>query len=249
MSTAGSAPVAAVTGGTRGIGLAIADALARSGHTLVLNYRSDVARAEAAAESLRAHGCDVHLVPADVSDPGDVDRFFREIRREIGPLDKFVSNAGITADGFAVMMSQPKWDSVIATNLTGAVSCLRTAARSMAGRRRGALLAVASTSAVNAPPGQSNYAASKAGLVAATRVMAKELAPYNVRLNAILPGFIDTDMTRAVPAEELAQHRERIPLGRLGSASDIGPAAAFLLSDDAAYITGATLTIDGGLTC
>lgn len=240
--------VAVVTGGTRGIGLAIADRLAATGHTVVVSYRQDADRAAAAGTFLERHSGPAHVLRADVTDPSQIEAFFRTIRSEVGPITKFVSNAGITADGFAVMMSPAKWSSVVDTNLTGAVTCLRAAARGMVARRRGALLAIASTSAVNAPPGQSNYAASKAGLVAAVRVMAKELGPYGVRVNALLPGFVDTDMTAAVPQTQLDKHRQLIPLGRLAEPQEIGPAAAFLLSDEASYITGTTLTIDGGLT-
>ncbi len=242
-------PVALVTGGTRGIGLAIADTLARSGHTVVMNYRGDDRQAGAALDQLRTHSPSAELLRADVSDPAEVDQLFRTVRKEFGPLDSFVSNAGITADGFAVMMSSAKWDAVVATNLTGAFGCLRAAARGMASRRRGALVAVASTSAVNAPAGQSNYAASKAGLVAAVRVLAKELGPYGVRANAVLPGFVDTGMTRSMPEKELTRQLAGVPLGRIGTGADIAPAVAFLLSDAAAYITGSTVVIDGGLTC
>lgn len=240
--------VAVVTGGTKGIGLAIADELARSGHAVVLNYRRDERAALAAQELVARHGRPVSLVQADISDPGDVDRLFATLRADVGPLDAFVSNAGITSDGFAVMMSRDKWDRVLTTNLDGAFGALRHAARSMASRRRGALLAVGSTSAVNAPPGQSNYAASKAGLVAAVRVLAKELGPYGVRANSLLPGFVETDMTRAVPAAAMEDHLARLPLGRMGTPGEVAAAAAFLLSDAAAYITGTTLVVDGGLT-
>lgn len=240
--------VAVVTGGTRGIGLAIADRLAQTGHTVVVNYRRDTERAAAAKTFLERHGGRAYVLQADVTQPDQVEGFFRTLRSDIGPIAKFVSNAGITADGFAVMMSSAKWASVVDTNLTGAAACLRAAARGMVARRRGSLLAVASTSAVRALPGQSSYAASKAGLVAAVRVMAKELGGYGVRINALLPGFVDTDMTAAVPAAQLKHQRELIPLGRLAEPREISPAAAFLLSDEASYITGTTLIIDGGLT-
>lgn len=240
--------IAVVTGGTRGIGLAVADALAASGYSLVLNYRSDAAAAAAAQAHVARHGNPTTTIRADIADPTEVDRLFATLRADVGPIDAFVSNAGVTADGFAVMMSQDKWDRVLSTNLDGAFTALRHAARGMAGRRRGALLAIASTSALNAPPGQTNYAASKAGLVAAVRVLAKELGPYGVRANSLLPGFVDTDMARAVPADAMAAHLERLPLGRLGTPDEVGAAAAFLLSDAAAYITGASLVVDGGLT-
>ncbi len=243
------APVAMVTGGTKGIGLAISESLARSGHTVVMNYRSDEAQAATALEQVRALHPGAELLRADVSDPAEVDAMFRTVRTEFGTLDRFVSNAGITADGFAVMMSHAKWASVVDTNLTGAFACLRAAARTMAARRAGSLVAVASTSAVNAPAGQANYAASKAGLVAAVRVLAKELGPYGVRANAVLPGFVDTGMTRTMPEKDLTRYLAGVPLGRIGTCADVAPAVAFLLSDAAAYITGSTVVVDGGLTC
>jgi 3-oxoacyl-[acyl-carrier protein] reductase len=241
--------VALVTGGTRGIGLAISEALAEAGHTVVMNYRGDDRQAAVALDRVRAHGPSAEVLRADVSEPAEVDQLFRTVRKEFGPLESFVSNAGITADGFAVMMSSAKWDSVLSTNLTGAFSCLRAAARSMASRRHGSLVAVASTSAVNAPAGQCNYAASKAGLVAAVRVLAKELGPYGVRANAVLPGFVDTGMTQAMPEKDLQRYLAGVPLGRIGTGADVAPAVSFLLSDAAAYITGSTVVIDGGLTC
>ena len=247
MSAEGS--VALVTGGTQGIGLAISDALARAGHTVVMNYRSDERQAALALEQLRAIHPRTELLRADVSDPAQIDTMFKTVRKELGALDRFVSNAGITADGFAVMMSAARWDAVLATNLTGAFGCLRAAARTMAARRRGAMVAVASTSAVNAPAGQANYAASKAGLVAAVRVLAKELGPYGVRANAVLPGFVDTKMTRTIPAKDLDHYLSGVPLGRIGTGADVAPAVSFLLSDAAGYITGSTVVIDGGLTC
>ena len=246
---AGGASVALVTGGTKGIGLAISESLARSGHTVVMNYRSDATQAAAALARIQALAPRSGLIQADISDPGEVDRMFRTVRRDFGHVDRFVSNAGITADGFAVMMSPSKWDAVLSTNLTGAFGCLRSAARLMAARRHGALVAVASTSAINAPAGQANYAASKAGLVAAVRVLAKELGPYGVRANAVLPGFVDTSMTRAMPEKDLNRYLSGVPLGRIGTGADVAPAVSFLLSDAAAYITGSTVVVDGGLTC
>lgn len=241
--------LALVTGGTRGIGLAISRHLAAGGCRVLLNYRSDLESAKRGLEQIREAGGEAELVQCDVSDSEAAAKMFALIRREYGQLDHFVSNAGITDDGYGIMMSPKKWQSVIDTNLNGAFGCIRSAARQMSARRSGSIVAIASTSAVNAPAGQSNYAASKAGLVAAIRVLAKEVGQFGVRVNAVLPGFVETAMTRTVPGDQLQQHLDHVPLGRIAVADDVAPAVSFLLSDAASYITGSTLTIDGGLTC
>lgn len=240
--------VALVTGGTKGIGLAIATDLARQGASVRLNYRSDAEQAKEALGQVREAGGEADLLQADVADPGDVDRMFREVREDHGRLDLFVNNAGVTADGHALMLGEAKWRRVLETNLTGAFLCCRAAGRLMVRRRSGAIVAVASTSGVAPPEGQANYAASKAGLLALVRVLAKELSAYGVRVNAVLPGFVDTPMTQAMPRQRLQAYVDQIPLGRVAEAGQIAPAVRFLLSDDASYITGASLVVDGGLT-
>lgn len=267
MSTAGSMDgrIVLVTGATRGIGLAVARELATEGATVLMNYRRDAAQAKTALDEVRSLHPAAELVQADVAEPADVDRLFRTVRTDYGRLDGFVNNAGITADGFAVMMGDAKWRSVIDTNLTGSFLCLRAAGRLMMSRRRdrgvrsaaapsgpdarAAIVAVASTSAINAPAGQVNYAASKAGLLAVVRVLAKELGPSGIRVNAVLPGFVDTAMTRGMPRAQLAEYLARVPLQRIGQGADVAPVVRFLLSDYAAYVTGTTVVIDGGLTC
>jgi 3-oxoacyl-[acyl-carrier protein] reductase len=193
--------VVLVTGATKGIGLAIATDLARSGARVLLNYRRDTEQAKQALRQVQDLQPDADLVQADVAEPGEVDRMFRQIRADHGRLDGLVSNAGIASDGYALMMGEQKWRSVVDTNLTGSFMVCRAAARAMASQRSGAIVAVASTSGVNAPPGQANYAASKAGLLALVRVLAKELGSYGVRVNAVAPGFVDTAMTRSMPRE------------------------------------------------
>lgn len=241
--------IALVTGATRGIGLAVATDLAAAGATVLMNYRQDAEQAKHALDAVRAINPTAELVQADIAEASDVDRMFRMVRAEHGRLDALVCNAGIASDGFAVMMGEAKWRKVLDTNLTGSFLCCRAAGRLMVRRKAGAIVAVASTSGLSAPAGQANYAASKAGLLAMVRVLAKELGSYGVRVNAVVPGFVDTAMTRAMPQDQLARHLEHIPLGRVGQGDDIAPAVRFLLSDEAAYLTGATVVIDGGLTC
>jgi 3-oxoacyl-[acyl-carrier protein] reductase len=242
--------IALVTGATRGIGLAVATDLAKAGATVLVNYRRDVERAKQALRAVSEYQPDAALVQCDIADPEDVGRMFARIRSDYGRLDLLVSNAGVAADGYAVMMGDAKWRGVLETNLTGAFLCCRAAARLMVRQKRGAIVAIGSTSGLNAPAGQANYAASKAGLLAVVRVLAKELGGYGVRVNAVVPGFVDTAMTRAMPRGELDGHLARVPLRRIGRPEDVAPVVRFLLSDDmSGYVTGAAVVVDGGLTC
>ncbi|MEU2717255.1 3-oxoacyl-ACP reductase FabG [Streptomyces sp. NPDC007205] len=241
--------VALVTGATKGIGLAVAAELARAGATVVMNHRGKQEQAREALQTVRAIRPDARLVQADVADSGDVERMFRQIRDDLGQLDCFVNNAGVTSDGYAVMMGEAKWRTVIDTNLTGAFLCARAAGRLMAARRSGSIVTVGSTSALSPPAGQANYAAAKAGGLALTKVLAKELGSYGVRVNSVVPGFVDTAMTRQMPAQRLADNLRHVPLGRIGQPEEVAGVVRFLLSDSAAYVTGACVVVDGGLTC
>jgi 3-oxoacyl-[acyl-carrier protein] reductase len=242
--------IALVTGATKGIGLAVATDLAKAGATVLLNHRGNIERAKEALAAVAEHQPDAALIQGDVADAGDINRMFAQIRADHGRLDLFVNNAGIAADGYAVMMGEAKWRGVLDTNLTGAFLCCRSAARLMVQQKSGAIVAIASTSGVVAPAGQANYAASKAGLLAMIRVLAKELGGYGVRVNAVIPGFVDTAMTRAMPREELDAHLGRVPLQRIGEPADVAPVVRFLLSDEASgYVTGTAVVVDGGLTC
>jgi 3-oxoacyl-[acyl-carrier protein] reductase len=241
--------LAFVTGATKGIGRAVAIDLAKAGATVLMNHRGNLERAKEALAAVAEHQPDSALIQGDVTDPDDVNRMFAQIRTDHGRLDAFVNNAGIAADGFAMMMGEAKWRNVLDTNLTGAFLCCRAAGRLMVRQKSGAIVAIASTSGIVAPAGQANYAASKAGLLAMIRVLAKELGSSGVRVNAVVPGFVDTAMTRAMPREELERHLGRVPLQRIGEPEDVAPVVRFLLSEDAGYVTGTTVVVDGGLIC
>jgi NAD(P)-dependent dehydrogenase (short-subunit alcohol dehydrogenase family) len=218
--------VALVTGGTRGIGAAIADRLKADGYKVV---------------TLGRNGGDVQ---ADVADAASVQAAFDRVREQHGPVLILVNNAGVTADGLAIRMPDDDWAKVIDTNLTGAFNCTKRGLEDMLRARWGRIVNVSSVSAERANSGQANYAASKAGLLGFTRVVAKEMAKRNITANAVTPGFIETDMTAELPTAEIAAH---IPAARVGKPEEVAAAVAFLVSDDAAYVNGATLAVDGGL--
>lgn len=241
--------VAIVTGGARGIGRAIALELAAQGANVAVNYRGSVNKAESLKEEIESMGRRALIVQADVRERDDVKKLFKAVKKEFGRLDMLVNNAGIIKDGYLIMMSEESFWSVVETNLGGAFRVTQEALQMMCSARKGSIVNIASTSGVAGQEGQTNYSASKGGIIAFSKAVAKEYAKYGIRCNAVAPGFIETDMTSAKGAAETLKDKymDLIPLGRFGSPEDVANAAAFLLSDRSGYITGKVLTVDGGL--
>ncbi|MCX8007943.1 MAG: 3-oxoacyl-[acyl-carrier-protein] reductase [Coriobacteriia bacterium] len=242
--------VALVTGANRGIGAEIAYRLGSLGATVAMNVRSDSAGAQAVIDRLSGEGSTAPhgIVVADVADSSACDRMVAEIVERWGRLDIVVNNAGITRDGLAVRMTDEDWNAVIATNLSGAFFVSRAAAKVMMKQRSGSVVMVSSVVGLVGNAGQANYAAAKAGLLGLTRSLAKELAPRGIRVNAVAPGFITTDMTASLPEPVKDAALQAIALRRFGEPGDVADAVAFLASDAARYITGQVLAVDGGMT-
>lgn len=236
--------VAVVTGGSRGIGHEIARELAAAGARVCVLAR-DQARAAAAADRLHGDGHAGYGV--DVADPGAVTAAIAQIERDAGGIDILVNNAGVTRDNLLMRLKDEDWTTVLDTNLRGAFNTIRAASRGMMKRRAGRVINVSSVVGLVGNKGQANYAASKAGLIGLTKAVAKELASRNILVNAVAPGYIDTDMTADLPEAAREALAEQIALGRLGAPADIAPAVRFLAGPGASYITGQVLVIDGGM--
>jgi 3-oxoacyl-[acyl-carrier protein] reductase len=235
---------ALVTGGSRGIGAAIAKSLAREGWPVGVNYRSDSDGAEAVVEEITSAGGRAKALKGDIGDPETADRLFKALEEEFGPVLVLVNNAGVRADGLSPQIDDEDWAKVIDTNLSAAFRLTRRALRPMIRARYGRVVNIASIVGQRANPGQANYAASKAGLVAMTKTVAAEVARRGVTVNAVAPGLIETDMTEGI-AENLLEH---VPARRPGTPEDVAECVRFLASDGAGYVTGVCLTVDGGLT-
>lgn len=251
MSKPLSGRLAIVTGagrGGRGIGRGIAVALASAGADIVITARTNVADAEAVAAECTALGVRAIAVVADISDETSVEALFKTATESFGRVDILVNNAGITRDTLILRMSTDQWDSVIDANLKGAFLCSRAASKIMLRQKSGRIVNIASVNGLRGSAGQTNYSASKAGLIGFSRSLAKELASRGITVNVVAPGFIDTQMTDAFEGDAREQLLKMIPLGRFGQSEDVGAAVAFLASDAASYITGQVLTVDGGLT-
>jgi 3-oxoacyl-[acyl-carrier protein] reductase len=238
--------IAIVTGSGRGIGQAIALRLAEAGATVVIN---DVAGAAAdqTVEQIKAMGRQSLAVLADVSSSADANRMAETVKNAFGRIDILVNNAGITRDQLLLRMSDEDWDKVIAIDLRSVFVCTRAVIRDMMKQRWGRIINISSIVGIAGNPGQANYSAAKAGIIGFTRTMAKEVAARNVTVNAVAPGFIDTEMTQKLDEKQRAELRARIPAGALGSTRDVAEAVAFFASEEAKYITGQVLTVDGGM--
>lgn len=239
--------IALVTGSSKGIGAAIAKTLARQGARIALNYRSSAADAADVVAAIQSAGGEAVPIQADVADSAAAQKLVQQTIDTYGQIDILVNNAGVTRDALLMKMKDEAWDTVLQTNLSSVYYCSKAVARPMMKKRAGRIINITSVVGLAGQAGQTNYAASKAGIIGFTKSMAKEVGARNITVNAVAPGFIPTTMTNELPEKMLAQVVENTPLGRLGNVNDVASAVAFLASDEAAFITGQILSVDGGL--
>jgi 3-oxoacyl-[acyl-carrier protein] reductase len=239
--------VALVTGGSRGIGAAVCAELGAAGADVVVNYASSADAAEAVCAGIRDDGGSATAAAGDISTPEGAAALVSQVESEVGPIAILVCNAGITRDNLIMKLSDDDWRAVVDTNLGGAFFTCRAVARPMLKRRAGAIVTMSSVVGVHGNAGQTNYAASKAGLIGLTKALAKELGGRGIRVNAIAPGYISTELTDALPEAAREAILGQTPLGRLGDPADVARAVRFLVSDAAAFVTGDVLAVDGGL--
>jgi len=238
--------VALITGGARGIGQAIGMAFAKEGSEIVV-ADVNLEIAQKTASEIEALGRKALALDMDVTNYEKVEEGINKILDKFGKVDILVNNAGITKDNLLLRMSQAEWDAVINVNLKGTFNCIRAVCRPMVKQRSGRIISIASIIGLMGNPGQANYAASKAGIIALTKTVAKELASRNINANAVAPGFIQTEMTAKLPEELKKKMLEAIPLGKLGTPQDIAQVCLFLASEESSYITGQVITVDGGM--
>lgn len=242
-----SGKVAVVTGAGRGIGTGIAERLAAQGARVIVNYRTSVQGAEETVDRIRQAGGEAAAIQADVSQNADVQRLIKEAIATWGGLDILVNNAGTTRDMVIMMLKEDDWDTVIRTNLTSTFYCSKVAVRHMMRKRYGRIVNITSVVGLAGQSGQTNYAASKAGIIGFTKSLAKEVGSRGITVNAVAPGFVPTALTDVLSDEQKAQAIDMTPLGRLGTVEDVANAVVFLASDEACFITGQVLSVDGGL--
>lgn len=240
--------VALVTGASRGIGRAIAVTLAEAGRVVAVNFNSDADGAKETLRLIETEGGEGICVGADVGDEAAVERLFSEIEEAVGPVGVLVNNAGVRADGLALRMRAEQWDRVVRTNLFGTFACSQRALRNMLRARAGRIVNVSSIVGTQGSPGQTNYAAAKAGVLGLTRSLAREVAGKGITVNAVAPGLVETELTTNLPRERYEELVRSVPVGRAGQPHEVASVVRFLCSDDAAYITGATFVVDGGMT-
>lgn len=238
---------ALVTGASRGIGRAIALELAKQGANVVVNYAGNEVKAEEVVEEIKQMGSMAFKVQADVANESNVKDMVKTVISQFGSLDILVNNAGVTKDNLLMRMKEEEFDQVINTNLKGVFICTKAVTRQMMKQRAGRIVNVASIVGVSGNPGQANYVAAKAGVIGLTKSNAKELASRNIHVNAVAPGFISTDMTDELTEEQHVRMIAMIPLAKLGKPEQVATVVRFLASDDASYITGQTIHIDGGM--
>lgn len=239
--------IALVTGASRGIGRAIALRLAEAGATVVVNYAGNVKAAQEVESMIVDAGGKAMLIQADIANTEAVDDMIKNINKEYGKIDILVNNAGITRDNLLMRMKESDWDDVINTNLKGIYNSTKAVSKFMMKQRSGRIVNMASVVGLTGNAGQANYAAAKAGVIGFSKSMAKELASRGITVNTVAPGFIETDMTAVLADQVKEELVSRIPLAKLGNAKDVANAVMFLVSDEASYITGQTLNVDGGM--
>lgn len=239
--------VALITGGSRGIGKAIALELAKNGVNIAINYNSNEARAKEVIEEAKSYGVKAIAIKANVAIGEDVEQMIKQVEEELETIDILVNNAGVTRDNLLIRMKEEDWDEVMDTNLKGTFLCTKAIARSMMKKRYGKIINIASVVGVMGNAGQGNYSASKAGVIGFTKSMAKELASRGIRVNAIAPGFIQTDMTDVLSEDVKEAMLKAIPLNSLGDPKDIANLVVFLSSESSDYITGQVINVDGGM--
>ncbi|AZT90663.1 3-oxoacyl-[acyl-carrier-protein] reductase [Caldicellulosiruptor changbaiensis] len=239
--------IALITGASRGIGRAIALKFAHNGANVIINYSSSQSQAQSLKDEIEKLGVRALIIKCDVSNSEEVNAMFSQIEKEFGRLDILVNNAGITKDGLVLRMNEEDFDKVIAINLKGAFLCAKAASKIMIKQREGNIINISSVVGIMGNVGQANYAASKAGIIGLTKSLAKELASRNIRVNAIAPGFIKTDMTEVLSDKVKEMMLSSIPLGRFGEADEVANVALFLASSLSSYITGQVIVVDGGM--
>lgn len=239
--------VAVITGSSRGIGAAIAKMLATRGAKVVVNYRSNPEAAESVVADIVAAGGEAFAVQADVSHSNEALRLIKTVVDTYGQIDILVNNAGTTRDKLIMMMKDDDWESILQTNLSSVYYCSKAAIRPMMKKRYGRIINITSVVGLAGQAGQTNYAASKAGMIGFTKSLAKEVGSRNITVNAVAPGYIPTALTSVMPDDQIKMLVENTPLGRMGTVEDIAAAVLYLASDEASFVTGHVLTVDGGL--